>query len=169
MPESIIEVLHGRSSTKKLTTILKSYKQFIMEINKQIDAAEEARQKEYKRIKDAMKADIKQQSAEQVEMNKERKTSTGTAQSMAQQSAHLNRVDLRHLFIAYAIHRLSGGRFRNIPEQDYTFIANTGKIIRKDGKAITNAENAPSMELVTKILEKYGTGIKQSKTVHLSS
>jgi len=176
MPESTTEVLHSLPFPHLLDEMLqfsKSYNKTIMEINQKIDAAEEARQKEYKRIKDAMKADIKQQSKRQILTKPDRKTvnhsGTRTYKApTAQQAVHLNGVYLRHLFIAYAIFRMQGGRIRNIPEVQYTFGTGSGTIIRKDGKAITSAENAPRIELVTKILEKYGTSIKLSKTVHLN-
>lgn len=131
----------------------------------QLSDEERARQKEYKTIKDAMKAEIKGLSVEQLALKTElRQPHNGCGTKQA--TANLNRVDLRHLFIAYAIFRLGGGRHKNIPEKDYTYIANTGKIVRKDGKAITSLENAPNMDLVTKILDKYGA---RSKTVHLST
>ena len=140
-----------------------------MEQLQPINAEQEAQQKEYKRIKDAMKADIKYESSQQNAIKQTLKQPHGTGSSAMQQNAHLNRVDLRHLFIAYTVFRIQGGRQKDIPETKYIFNKTSGTIIRMDGKAIINAENAPRMELITKILEKYGASIpKPRKTVHLN-
>lgn len=180
MPESTIEVLQDYPQIIKelihctvdlMVQYSKTYNNKIMEQSQQIhlSAEQQAQQKEYKRIKDAMKADIKEQSEQQTAARKGLKVITGDEQSRMQQTKYLNGVDLRHLFIAYAIFRLQGGRQKGIPETQYTFNPTAGTIIRRDGKAIRNDENAPRIELVTKILEKYDARIKQSKTVHLSS
>lgn len=187
MPESTTEVLQDNPLIKELINCTvnlaveysKTYNNKIMEINQQINAVEEAQQKEYKRIKDTMKADITKQCAEQGAIKLQRKTVNFSMysnknnrvheSSEATQLAHLNGIDLRHLFIAYAIFRIQGGYTKCIPETAYHYDQVRNAIIRKDGKAIRNDENSPRIELITKILEKYGASINSSKTVHIGA
>lgn len=130
---------------------------------KQIDPAILAEQKAYKASKESFRAAIKTLACSQVEAKIQRKENFPTGAggfpihrtmepAMAASTHRLNRWELRHLHIAYALFR-----GKTVPECYYVLAHGTGTVTvaRADGKPISNTENAPNPTLILKLLNRH--------------
>jgi hypothetical protein len=127
---------------------------------KQIDPAVLAEQKAYKASKESFRATIKQLAEAQKSVVKlQRRTVRDIGlplrtmnPDVAASTHRLNRWELRHLHIAYALFR-----GKAVSERYYVLAYGTGTVTvgRIDGKPISRIENAPDPTLILKLLKQH--------------
>lgn len=113
-------------------------------------------QKEYKEQKDRFKFDIKIAVKEQQIIKKQANAKGGNQSPMSQSQAQLQRNELRHWYIAYAIFRQTYGGYKRFPEPYSLLIVSDGQLVafEKDQKPVQGISINYINDYINEILKR---------------